>query len=134
MEGQAALHESDWSWACASTRECCGTNSKVGLTARPPFTGSGGARRNARCQRFHLLLIVLRLTSADNGSRAACPGRGSLPTMTRSQGECRGDAIHSTPGISFLGYFSSTPFVWETMHNRRGASFAFNPDELFTRA
>lgn len=27
------------------------------------------------CQRFHLLLIVLRLTSADNGSRAACPGQ-----------------------------------------------------------
>lgn len=37
---------------------------------------AGVQKKEARCQRFHLLLIVLRLTSADNGSRAACPGRG----------------------------------------------------------
>lgn len=119
MEGQAALHESDWSYACASTRECCGTNSKVERTARQPFIGSRGTQGKARCQRFHLLLIVLRLTSADNGSWAACPGRRSVPAMTQSQGEWRHDAIHSTSGISFQDYFSSTLFAWETMHNGR---------------
>lgn len=116
-------------------RECCGTNSNVELTARQPFTGSGGARGKARCQRFHLLLIVLRLTSADKGSWPVCPGCRRVPGTTRSQGERCHNAIHS---LHLPFHFAGSFLIQFRSLGRQcimeGACFTFDSDELLTGA
>lgn len=115
-------------------RECCGTNSNVERTARQPFTGSRGAWGKARCQHFHLLLIVLRLTSADKGSWAVCPGCRSMPVMTWSQGERR----HKCRPFRLCHFFSGVISHPRRLLGRQcimeGTRFTFDSDELLTRA
>lgn len=71
-----------------------------------PFLDWRGTQGEGRCQHFHLLLIVLRLTSADNGNWAGCPGHRSVPTMTGVPGRVA-PLCHLSPFLaSHFGIFS----------------------------